>query len=73
MSTGYPPARTPAAPAVKAAVATIEAVSPGLDERWEAWQAMGEARDRAVRGKLAIAAPLAAIAAWLIFYALVIL
>jgi hypothetical protein len=46
--------------------------SLSFDERWHAWQAKGEAHDRAVRRKLTIAAPFVAIAAAAIVYALVI-
>jgi hypothetical protein len=73
MLTGHSPARAPNAPALKAAVATIQAVSPSFGGRWEAWQANGEGYDRAVRRTLTIAAPFVAIAAGAIFYALVIL
>jgi hypothetical protein len=72
MSTEYSPARTPGAPALKAAVATIQAASPSFDERWNEWQAKGAAHDRAVRRKLAIAAPFIAIAAGAIVYALAV-
>jgi small-conductance mechanosensitive channel len=54
------------------AVTTVIPVSLTFDERWEAWQARGAAHDRAVRRKLTIAAPLLAIVAAAIFYALVI-
>ena len=72
MSTGDSPARAPDAPALATAVATIQAPSPSFDERWEAWQAKGEAHDRAVRRNLAIAAPFVAVAAGAILYALVL-
>ena len=42
----------------------------GFDERWAAWRAKGAAHDRAVRRKLAIAAPLFIIVAAVVFYAL---
>lgn len=41
-----------------------------FDERWAAWRAKGAAHDRAVRRKLAIAAPLFIIVAAVVFYAL---
>jgi hypothetical protein len=63
--------RTSGAPALTATVA-IPAVSPSFDERWEAWQAKGAAHDRAVRRKLAIAAPLVVVMALVGFSALVI-
>jgi hypothetical protein len=72
MSTVYSPARTPGAPALEPSVATIQAASPGFDERWKEWQAKGAAHDRAVRRKLTIAAPFIAIAAGAIFYAMAI-
>jgi hypothetical protein len=72
MSTVHSPARTSHAPALEAAVATIREPSSSFDERWEAWQAKGEAHDRAVHRKLAIAAPFVALAASAIFYALVL-
>ena len=54
-----------------AAVATVPPASSSFDERWEAWQAKGAAHDRAVRRKLAIAAPFFAVVAGAVFYALV--
>ena len=41
-----------------------------FDERWAAWKAKGAAHDRAVRRKLAIAAPILLVAA-AVFYALI--
>ena len=38
-----------------------EAVTSSVDERWAAWLARGEAHDRAVRRKIAIAAPILAL------------
>jgi hypothetical protein len=46
-------------------------LSSDFDERWAAWQAKGAAHDRAVRRKMAIAAPLLAVAAAIV-YALLI-
>ena len=40
-----------------ATVATVREPS-GFDERWAAWQAKGAAHDRAVRRKMALAAPI---------------
>ena len=54
-----------------AAVATGPPASLSFDDRWKASQAKGEAHDRAVRRKLAIAAPFLAVVAGAIFYALV--
>ena len=42
-----------------------------VDERWAAWRAKGAAHDRAVRSKLAIAAPILIIVAGVVFYALI--
>ena len=72
MSTVHSPGRTPAAPALEAADRDETRSLASFDERWEAWQAKGAAHDRAVRRKLAIAAPLVAVIAAVIFYALVI-
>jgi hypothetical protein len=65
---------TPPTPAVLTATAKTTVAPPFLsfDERWDAWQAKGVAHDRAVRRKLAIAAPVVAIVAAAILYALVI-
>ncbi len=40
------------------------------DDRWAAWQAKGAAHDRAVRRKMAVAAPILMIVAAVIVYAL---
>jgi len=61
MSIGPFRARTPNVPTPRAAVATVQAASPNVDERWKAWHAKGAAHDRAVRRKLAIAAPIIAV------------
>jgi hypothetical protein len=66
------PARPADALMSTAAVTTVPPASSSFDERWEAWQAKGAAHDRAVRRKLAIAAPFFAIVAGAIFYALVV-
>jgi small-conductance mechanosensitive channel len=44
--------------------------SPTFDERWAAWQAKGAAHDRAVRRKLAIAAPILLVVVAVVLYAL---
>lgn len=61
-----PPVPAPAAPAF------TFGHEPALtfDERWAAWQAKGAAHDRAVRRRLAIAAPLSIVVAAVILYAL---
>ena len=41
-----------------------------FDERWAAWQAKGATHDRAVRRKMAIAAPIVIVIAAVIIYAL---
>ena len=45
--------------------------SSSSDERWAAWQAKGAAHDRAVRRKLAFAAPIVFLVAAVIVYAMV--
>jgi hypothetical protein len=44
--------------------------SATFDERWAAWQAKGAAHDRAVRRKMAIAAPILLVVVAVILYAL---
>ena len=73
MSTGHSRARTPDAPALEVAGTTTPPLSPSFEERWAAWQAKGEAHDRAVRRKVAIAAPFVAIVVGAVFYALLVL
>ena len=41
-----------------------------FDERWAAWQAKGTAHDRAVRRKMAIAAPILLVVVAAVLYAL---
>jgi hypothetical protein len=41
-----------------------------FDQRWAAWQARGAAHDRAVRRKMAIAAPILIVVAAAVIYAL---
>jgi hypothetical protein len=41
-----------------------------FDERWAAWQAKGAAHDRAVRRKMAIAAPILFVVVTIVLYAL---
>jgi hypothetical protein len=45
--------------------------SSSFDERWAAWQAKGAARERAVRRKVAFAAPIVIFVVAVIVYALV--
>jgi hypothetical protein len=42
--------------------------SASFDERWAAWQAKGVVHDRAVRRKMAIAAPIAIVVIAVILY-----
>jgi hypothetical protein len=44
--------------------------SATFDERWAAWQAKGAAHDRAVRRKMAIAAPILLVVVAVVIYAL---
>jgi len=54
--------------ATEAPASTTAREPASFDERWAAWQAKGAAHDRAVRRKMAVAAPvLIAIAALLIY------
>jgi hypothetical protein len=58
---------TTAAPP-RSAVSTAVPVSVSFDERWAAWQAKGAAHDRAVRRKIAIAAPILIVIAAVVMY-----
>jgi hypothetical protein len=44
--------------------------SPTFDERWAAWRAKGAAHDRAVRRKMAFAAPVLVVIVAVVMYAL---
>jgi hypothetical protein len=44
--------------------------SATFDERWAAWQAKGAAHDRALRRKMAIAAPILLVVVAVVLYAL---
>jgi hypothetical protein len=44
--------------------------SATFDERWAAWQAKGAAHDRAVRRRMAIAAPILLVVVAVVIYAL---
>ena len=46
---------------------TTPAVIATFEERWAAWQARGAAHDRAVRRKVAIAIPVLAVAAAIVY------
>ena len=53
-----------------APTSTIAGEAVSFDERWAAWQAKGAAHDRALRRKLAIAAPIFTIVAAILVYGL---
>jgi hypothetical protein len=50
----------------------ISQASSSFDDRWEAWQAKGAAHDRAVRRRLALAAPFLVIVTGALLYAFVL-
>lgn len=52
-----------------AAAAAVVPQLPNFDVRWAAWQAKGAAHERAVRRKMALAAPIALVIAAVLFYA----
>jgi hypothetical protein len=54
----------------KVAASTAVGESVGFDERWAAWQARGAAHDRAVRRKMAFAAPILILVATVVIFAL---
>jgi hypothetical protein len=56
--------------AAPAAEPTNQADPATLDERWAVWQAKGAAHDRALRRKMAIAAPILMVGAAAVIYAL---
>ena len=53
-----------------AAESTKQPEAASFDDRWVAWQAKGAAHDRAVRRKMAIAAPILIVVAAVVIYAL---
>jgi hypothetical protein len=55
---------------LQAAVSTVVPGAASLDERWAVWQAKGAAHDRAVRRKMAIAAPILIAVAAVVIYLL---
>jgi small-conductance mechanosensitive channel len=59
-----------AAVSPQAAVFTIQPEASSFDDRWVAWQAKGAAHERAVRRKMAIAAPILIVVAAVVIYAL---
>jgi hypothetical protein len=56
-----PPATAPSTPVTDSAT---------FDERWAAWEAKGVAHDRALRRKMAIAAPILLVVVAVVLYAL---
>ncbi len=54
----------------RAATSAVVPESPSVEERWAAWQAKGAAHDRAVRAKMAVAAPLLLVIVAVVMYAL---
>ena len=54
----------------RTAISTAVSESGDFDERWAAWQAKGAAHDRAVRRKMAVAAPVLLLLAGVVIYAL---
>jgi small-conductance mechanosensitive channel len=59
-----------AAAASPAVVSATKPEAASFDERWAAWQAKGAAHERAVRRKMAIAAPILIVVAAVVIYAL---
>jgi hypothetical protein len=59
-----------AAASASAAVSTTIPGASTSDERWAAWQAKGVAHERAIRRKMAIAAPILIAVAAVVMYAL---
>jgi small-conductance mechanosensitive channel len=54
----------------QAAKSTAVPEAASFEERWAAWQAKGAAHDRAVRRKMAIAAPILIVVAAVVIYLL---
>ena len=63
MAVEVSPVAVPPPAAIFAAIPEAE----NFDQRWAAWQAKGAAHDRAVRRKMAIAAPIVIAVAAVIF------
>jgi hypothetical protein len=59
-----------AAPPPAAPPSTTASEPESFDQRWAAWQAKGAAHDRAVRRKMAVAAPIMIILTAVITYVL---
>ena len=51
-------------------VPSTTAPEPSFDERWASWEAKGAVHDRAVRRRMAIAAPILIVLAAILAYAL---
>ena len=54
----------------QAALSTAVSETASFDERWAAWQAKGAAHDRALRRKVAVAAPILIVIAAIVSYVL---
>jgi small-conductance mechanosensitive channel len=52
------------------ALSTTQSEASSFDDRWAAWQAKGAPHDRAVRRKMALAAPIVIAVAAVVLYAL---
>ena len=59
-----------AGPPLQPRPVTTQPESADFDRRWASWQAKGTAHDRAVRQKIAVAAPILIIVAVVIIYTL---
>ena len=66
MATAIPAVAVPP----QAAPSTSVLELAGFEERWAAWLAKGAARDRAVRRKMAVAAPIVLAVAAVVIYVL---
>jgi small-conductance mechanosensitive channel len=58
------------APPTQAAIVTAVSEAASFEERWAAWHAKGVAHDRAVRGNMAVAAPVLLLVAAVALYVL---
>jgi small-conductance mechanosensitive channel len=54
----------------RATIFTAVRETASFDQRWAAWQAKGDAHDRAVRRKMAVAAPILIVVAAVVIYVL---
>jgi hypothetical protein len=65
MTVAVPPVAAPEAP-----IPTTAREPASFDERWAVWESKGAAHDRAVRRRMAVAAPILIVLAAIIVYAL---